>query len=108
MTNALEGPKGRILLVDDDDELLRANERTLIRAGYVVQTASDGREAVEHLELGGFDAVRNAINAAPVKRTVNIFSTTRSVETRGTCMGETRALTRSSPDCSTQVRCNTA
>lgn len=45
----LEEPKGRVLLVDDDDELLRANERLLVRAGYIVEKARDGREALARL-----------------------------------------------------------
>lgn len=37
----------RILLVDDSRFFRAANERTLVRAGYAVITASDGLEALE-------------------------------------------------------------
>jgi DNA-binding NtrC family response regulator len=40
-------PAPRILVVDDDIELLRALEKTFQRAGYDVETASDGARAKE-------------------------------------------------------------
>jgi EAL domain-containing protein (putative c-di-GMP-specific phosphodiesterase class I)/ActR/RegA family two-component response regulator len=58
----LEEPKGSILVVDDDSELLRAHERLLLRAGYVVETASDGRQAADRLKSGKFDAVISDIS----------------------------------------------
>jgi EAL domain-containing protein (putative c-di-GMP-specific phosphodiesterase class I)/ActR/RegA family two-component response regulator len=58
----LEEPKGRILVVDDDGQLLRAQERLLLRAGYVVEPASDGKLAVELLAKGNFDAIISDIN----------------------------------------------
>jgi EAL domain-containing protein (putative c-di-GMP-specific phosphodiesterase class I)/ActR/RegA family two-component response regulator len=53
----LEEPKGTVLLVDDNDQILRAHERILGRAGYVVQTASDGLLAIAKVERGGIDAI---------------------------------------------------
>ena len=47
----------RVLLVDDEPELLRALERLLRRAGYEVQSCSDGTSAVERLEHDDFDVV---------------------------------------------------
>ncbi len=38
-----------ILVVDDDTELLRALEKTLRSAGYVVRTAGNGEEALKRL-----------------------------------------------------------
>ena len=40
----------RILLCDDEVHILRAAEFKLKRAGYDVQTASDGQEAWEHIQ----------------------------------------------------------
>lgn len=45
-----EESKGRVLMVDDDESLLRAYERTLLLAGYVVQTATSGRAALSLLD----------------------------------------------------------
>ena len=58
----LEEPKGRVLLVDDDDQLLRAYERTLTKAGYAVLTAFNGVHAIEMMNAGGFDAVVSDIS----------------------------------------------
>ena len=42
----------RILLVDDDDIMIAILENTLTRAGYDVEIATDGREALEKLRRG--------------------------------------------------------
>jgi EAL domain-containing protein (putative c-di-GMP-specific phosphodiesterase class I) len=42
-------PRGRILIADDDQNLLRALSRTLERAGHEVIRIADGRAACEHL-----------------------------------------------------------
>ena len=42
----MEG-RGRILLVDDEDAVRNVAARMLRRAGYEVETASDGQEAVD-------------------------------------------------------------
>jgi two-component system response regulator MprA len=47
----------RILVVDDEPQLRRALERTLKLEGYDVDTAEDGREALEELGRSAFDAV---------------------------------------------------
>jgi EAL domain-containing protein (putative c-di-GMP-specific phosphodiesterase class I)/CheY-like chemotaxis protein len=57
MPSYLEEPKGHVLVVDDEVDVLRAHERALTVAGYVVQTATDGAEALEALTLGEIDAV---------------------------------------------------
>jgi CheY-like chemotaxis protein len=50
--------KRRILVVDDEPEVLRLLEGTLTEAGYEVITASDGAEAVRRWrELNGGDLV---------------------------------------------------
>jgi EAL domain-containing protein (putative c-di-GMP-specific phosphodiesterase class I) len=61
-TPVVEPRKGRILVVDDNDEILRAHERVLIRAGYEVELASDGIEALEKMEDGGVDAIVSDIS----------------------------------------------
>lgn len=49
--------RDRILLVDDEEALLRVLGRTLSNAGFDVVTAGDGREAMEAFEAGEFDLV---------------------------------------------------
>jgi adenylate cyclase len=48
---------GRILVVDDNAGNRDMLSRRLDREGYSVDTASNGREALEKLETGGFDLV---------------------------------------------------
>ena len=54
--------RGECLVVDDNDEIRRAHERVLVRAGYEVEVASDGLEALEKLEDGGVDAIISDIS----------------------------------------------
>jgi EAL domain-containing protein (putative c-di-GMP-specific phosphodiesterase class I) len=49
--------RGRILIVDDEESLVRVLARVLTNAGYDVATAADGAQAVELLANGTFDAV---------------------------------------------------
>ncbi len=49
--------KGRVLLVDDDAQVLRAYARVLDVAGYTVRTASGGRAAADVLETESFDVI---------------------------------------------------
>jgi EAL domain-containing protein (putative c-di-GMP-specific phosphodiesterase class I)/CheY-like chemotaxis protein len=53
--------KGRVLLVDDEEQLVRAIERGLLRNGYDVVTAPGGREAAACLDQSAFDAVLSDI-----------------------------------------------
>jgi DNA-binding response OmpR family regulator len=48
-------PKGRILVVDDDDEVRRGLRCVLIMEGYEVATATNGREGVEKFRNGPCD-----------------------------------------------------
>ncbi len=50
-------PPVRVLVAEDDAEMRRLVRRVLEDEGYEVVTAADGREAVAHLEGGGFDLV---------------------------------------------------
>ncbi|MBI2902136.1 MAG: response regulator [Candidatus Methylomirabilis oxyfera] len=45
----------RILLVDDEEEVLRLLQRRLTRRGYAVTTATDGSQALASLQHGAFD-----------------------------------------------------
>jgi EAL domain-containing protein (putative c-di-GMP-specific phosphodiesterase class I) len=45
----METTKPRVLLADDDLELLQANERILRRAGFDVRTATNGADALEQM-----------------------------------------------------------
>lgn len=53
--------QGVVLVVDDDATVARAFTRILRAAGYVVQTASNGRLAVDMLGRGDFDVVLSDI-----------------------------------------------
>ena len=47
----------RVLLVDDEEQILASLRRTLRREGYELVTAQTPREALEILERESFDAV---------------------------------------------------
>jgi len=51
------GTAGRILVVDDEEAMLRLVSRVLTNAGYDVTIAGDGKKAVELLAAATFDAV---------------------------------------------------
>lgn len=55
-------PRGRILLVDDDETILRGFARILTAAGFHVETAGDGQEAVQAFRAGHFHAVISDIS----------------------------------------------
>jgi EAL domain-containing protein (putative c-di-GMP-specific phosphodiesterase class I)/CheY-like chemotaxis protein len=61
--SALPGgePKGRVLLVDDEEPLVRAISRTLVKCGYDVTTAPDGVQATRRLDEASFDLVMSDI-----------------------------------------------
>jgi EAL domain-containing protein (putative c-di-GMP-specific phosphodiesterase class I) len=46
-----------VLLVDDEPGIVRSLARLLAAAGYVVTTASDGREAIARIEAATFDVI---------------------------------------------------
>jgi EAL domain-containing protein (putative c-di-GMP-specific phosphodiesterase class I) len=60
MQNSQEKP--RILVVDDDDSLLRIHERALTNGGYQVKTAHDGAAAVRALEGGSYEVILSDID----------------------------------------------
>ena len=85
-----QGPRRRILVVDDNEDSARSLAKVLTLLGNEVRTAHDGVEAVETAEaakpevilmdvgmprLNGFDATRR-IRALPGGRTVKIFALT--------------------------------
>lgn len=49
--------KAHILVVDDDPDFICAHQIALERAGYTVDAASNGGEALERLSRGGVDLV---------------------------------------------------
>lgn len=55
-------PKHEVLVVDDDEALLRAHERVLAKAGYGVTSATSGSQAIEHMKSKRFDAIVSDIN----------------------------------------------
>jgi EAL domain-containing protein (putative c-di-GMP-specific phosphodiesterase class I) len=56
------GSKGRILLVDDDEDVARSISRALRMSGFEVLTASEGQQAAQRLGDGAFDAVISDIS----------------------------------------------
>ena len=52
----------RILVVDDQREILDLTATVLSSAGYATETSSSGRDALERLADGGFDLVLLDIN----------------------------------------------
>lgn len=53
----MEDPKGKILWVDDEIELLRPHIAFLIERGYTVQTATNGEDAIALVRVTPFDLV---------------------------------------------------
>ena len=53
---------GRVLLVDDEPELLRATGRLLRRMGFEVDTAADGAAALAALQAASYDVVVSDIS----------------------------------------------
>lgn len=49
--------QGRILLVEDEEQLVRMMRATLLYAGYEVDAARGGREALQHLAKTEYDLV---------------------------------------------------
>ena len=47
----------RILIVDDEPDVLQICSRALSRSGYVVQVAGDAEQARRYLDQGRFDLV---------------------------------------------------
>ncbi|MGA8476912.1 MAG: response regulator [Chthoniobacterales bacterium] len=58
--------KGKILLADDDDEVLAALSSVLTSEGYEVIVAKNGREAIEHFQEQHIDVALLDLNM-PVK-----------------------------------------
>jgi putative two-component system response regulator len=52
----------RLLLVDDDPAVIRAYGATLVRHGAVVETAGNGRDAVERVKTGSYDVIVSDIS----------------------------------------------
>jgi EAL domain-containing protein (putative c-di-GMP-specific phosphodiesterase class I)/CheY-like chemotaxis protein len=61
-TGSAERSQGRILLVDDEETLLRAVARSLMAVGYEVSTATDGMRAVDLITEVPFDAIVSDID----------------------------------------------
>ncbi|MBX3232449.1 MAG: EAL domain-containing response regulator [Labilithrix sp.] len=69
----------RILVVDDDAEMLRAHQRILTRAGLTVDTAENGRAALEMLSRASYGAVVSDI-AMPEMDGVSFLRAVRDVD----------------------------
>ncbi len=53
----MAGVKKRILVVDDDPDIRQVLSDRMSSFGYAVETANDGREALEALKKSGFDGM---------------------------------------------------
>ena len=51
------GPRARVLLVEDVRALAETTSEALTRAGYLVDTAGDGEEALARVRQGNYDAI---------------------------------------------------
>jgi EAL domain-containing protein (putative c-di-GMP-specific phosphodiesterase class I)/ActR/RegA family two-component response regulator len=60
METETKGP--RVLVVDDDDALLRIHARALANKGYQVETAPDGAAAARAIETSSFDVILSDID----------------------------------------------
>ena len=58
--------RARILVVDDETEILAVLREALERAGHLVETASSGRDGIERFRNGGFDVVLSDLGMADV------------------------------------------
>ncbi len=70
-------PAARVLLVEDDDALLRSCRRALEAAGFSVETASDGQQATRVLGQRSFDVVVSDI-AMPEVGGIELLKAIRS------------------------------
>jgi EAL domain-containing protein (putative c-di-GMP-specific phosphodiesterase class I)/CheY-like chemotaxis protein len=59
---ATAGSRGRILIVDDEEVLVRVIAKSLIATGYAVATAPDGMRGVDLLAGAPFDAIVSDID----------------------------------------------
>ena len=51
------GPKGRVLVVDDEPPIRALVAKIVERAGHPVEVARDGAEAIEKIEAGDFAVI---------------------------------------------------
>jgi EAL domain-containing protein (putative c-di-GMP-specific phosphodiesterase class I) len=68
--------RGRVLVVDDEEPLLRVIARSLTNSGYVVETAGDGRRAAELLDASSFDVIVSDIDM-PKMSGIELLKTVR-------------------------------
>jgi len=57
MQPSVPAPKGHVLIVDDETDLLDAYRAILESAGFRTDVAGDGRSALEHVRSGSYDAI---------------------------------------------------
>ena len=67
---------GRILIVDDDKDILRMMEQILAEAGHSVVSATSAMEAIDHLRVASFDMVLSDANM-PMHSGFDLVSTLR-------------------------------
>lgn len=58
--------QSRILIVDDEPNVRFILERTLNKEGYLLDTASDGREAIEKINRGTYDLLLLDLQMRPI------------------------------------------
>lgn len=72
-------PAARVLVVDDDEAILRTLARVLKRLGHNVETAPDGRAAAALLDHGAFDVVLSDV-AMPGMNGMELLLAVRRVD----------------------------
>ena len=72
-----ESGRIRVLVVDDDDVLLRALQRVLVVQGFEVDTAPDGRAALRRLESNSYDVMLLDLRMGNMDG-MEVYSMTRS------------------------------
>src|SRR5712692_10569115 len=68
--------KGRVLVVDDDPEICRLLVKRLTREEFYCESCSSGKEALELLDLGKFDAIISDLRVAGISG-VDLLQATR-------------------------------
>jgi CheY-like chemotaxis protein len=78
------GAPGRILVVEDDQDLLRIMTRVLTKAGYDVVEASGGEDALAKIQTEKFDLVLTDLAMPKVSGVTVIEAIRKNPDTRRT------------------------
>lgn len=76
---SLQAAVSRVLVVDDDPDLLAVSQKVLTKAGYEVHSAEDGADAIERLDRTDFDLVVSDVDMPRIDG-VQLLKTVRDTE----------------------------